>query len=81
MEDDGVSFSHFLIFIVYQMHTQVLSHIKQMMDRRDQSLLDIVKTLQVYHDNVEEEDVTMSEDSPVSQKDILQHLMEFLRGS
>lgn len=63
------------------MHTQVLSHIKQMMDRRDQSLLDIVKTLQVYHDNVEEEDVTMSEDSPVSQKDILQHLMEFLRGS
>lgn len=59
----------------------MLSHVKQMMSRRDKSLLDIVKTLQIYHDNVDEVDVEMTEDSAPSQKDILQHLMEFLNGS
>jgi beta-catenin-like protein 1 len=51
-----------------------------MMSRRDRLLQDIVKTLQIYHDNVDEAD-TPADDSTPSQKEILQHLMEFLNGS
>jgi len=58
----------------------ILSHVKQMMSRRDRSLQDIAKTLQIYHDNVDEAD-TPADDSAPSQKEILQHLMDFLNGS
>ena len=48
-----------------------------MLSRRDKSLKDVVKTLEVYRDNVDEDDAAREPDQP-SQKDILQHLMDFL---
>jgi len=60
--------------------SQILSHVKQMLSRRDKSLKDIVKTLQVYYENVDE-DRASSDASISSQRDILAHLMTFLNGS
>lgn len=48
-----------------------------MLGRRDKSLKDIVKTLQVYHDNVDESDASKDSED-LTQKEILQHLMQFL---
>lgn len=52
----------------------------QMLDRKTKSLKDIVQTLQIYHDNVDEESTGAgngSENVP-SQRDILRHLIAFL---
>jgi beta-catenin-like protein 1 len=56
----------------------------QMLDRKTKSLKDIVRTLQVYRDSVDEDQKTHtvdagdgSEQAP-SQKEILQHLIDFL---
>ncbi|KIP10420.1 hypothetical protein PHLGIDRAFT_125614 [Phlebiopsis gigantea 11061_1 CR5-6] len=57
----------------------ILSHVQQMMGRRDRSLKDIVKTLQVYRDNVDENPSAKDSDEP-TQKEILQHLIDFLDG-
>lgn len=48
-----------------------------MLARRDKSLKDIVKTLQIYHDNVDEDD-TAAESGSLSQKEILSNLIVFL---
>ena len=48
-----------------------------MLSRRDKSLQDVVKTLEVYRDNVDEDDAAREPDQP-SQKEILQHLIDFL---
>ena len=48
-----------------------------MMDRRSQSLRDIVDTLRIYHDNVDD-DATAKEAGAPSQKDILQSLIDAL---
>ena len=48
-----------------------------MLSRRDKSLKDVVKTLEVYRDNVDEDDAAREPDQP-SQKEILQHLIDFL---
>ena len=45
--------------------------------QEDKSLKDIVKTLQVYRDNVDEETSPKDGDEP-SQKEILQYLIDFL---
>jgi beta-catenin-like protein 1 len=50
-----------------------------MLGRRSRSLKDIVKTLQVFHDNVEDT-TTPEEDGAPSQKEILTGLMAFLEG-
>ncbi|KAF9780181.1 Catenin-beta-like protein [Thelephora terrestris] len=57
----------------------ILSHIQQMLNRKNKSFHDLVKTLQIYHDNVDEPEPT--DESTLSQKDILQNLMAFLSGS
>lgn len=55
----------------------------QMLDRKSKSLKDIVHTLQIYHDNVDEDQhgpsgsADISEHAP-SQKEILQNLIAFL---
>ena len=49
-----------------------------MLSRKNRSLQDLVKTLQIYHDNVDEPELT---DGSLSQKDILQNLIAFLSGS
>lgn len=50
---------------------------QQMLQRRDKSLKDIARTLEVYRDNVDEDDAARDANEP-SQKDILQHLIDFL---
>lgn len=50
-----------------------------MISRKNMSLQDLVKTLQTYHDNVDEPEPT--DESTLSQKVILQNLMAFLSGS
>jgi beta-catenin-like protein 1 len=56
----------------------------QMLDRKTKSLKDIVRTLQVHRDNVDDDVRTSSADAEddteraLSQRDILQHLIDFL---
>lgn len=57
----------------------------QMLDRKSKSLKDIVQTLQIYHDNVDEDepgpsDATDHSERAPSQKEILQGLIIFLDG-
>lgn len=53
-------------------------HVLQMLDRKNQSLQDIVKTLRIYHANVEEEPNATTEEGVPSQKEILQGLISAL---
>ncbi|PSR77278.1 hypothetical protein PHLCEN_2v7971 [Hermanssonia centrifuga] len=55
----------------------IRTHIQQMLRRKDKSLKDIVKTLEVYRDNVDE-DGAAAADGETSQKEILQNLILFL---
>lgn len=78
MEDDGVSLQYCpRTPIINLVVPQIRAHLQQMLSRRDKSLKDIVKTLQIYHDNVDEDDSARSE-GDASQKEILQHLIAFL---
>ncbi|KAF9075754.1 DUF1716-domain-containing protein [Rhodocollybia butyracea] len=52
----------------------IRSHLLQMLNRKNQSLQDIVKTLRIYHNNVNVGEELDSDDAP-SQKDILQGLI------
>lgn len=79
MEDDGVGHVYSNLCKPNLEPTQILSHIKQMLGRKNRSLQDLVKTLRIYHDNVDEPEPT--DESTLSQKDILQNLMAFLSGS
>ncbi|KAH8105853.1 Catenin-beta-like protein [Cristinia sonorae] len=58
----------------------VRPHIQRMLDRRNKSLKDIVQTLQIFHDNVDEGSEPGGDDSQLSQREILKHLMAFLEG-
>jgi beta-catenin-like protein 1 len=85
MEDDGVS-SRFPCSHRWTIDTQideVRAHLVQMLDRKNQSMKDIVRTLQTYHDNVDEEAPPSSngdaEHAP-SQKEILRNLLLFLES-
>lgn len=80
MEDDGVSktfltSNHRLTVC----SSQIQMHMKRMLDRRNKSLKDIVKTLQIFHDNVEESSGD-ADTRQMSQKEILQNLMNFLES-
>ncbi|KAH9951592.1 Catenin-beta-like protein [Amylocystis lapponica] len=57
----------------------VRTHMVQMLSRRDKSLKDIANTLQIYHDNVDEEDTDSDADGSLSRKEILRNLIAFLR--
>lgn len=48
-----------------------------MLRRRDKSFKEIVKNLQAYRDNVDENPPATDSDEP-TQKEILQHLIDFL---
>lgn len=48
-----------------------------MLRRRDKSLKDIVKILEIYRDNVDEDPSAKDSNEP-SQKEILQRLIDFL---
>jgi len=81
MEDDGVCI-HFLSYLDRNSPSQqIRAHILQMLDRKTQSLQDIVHTLRIYHDNVDDEPeppaMEDAERTP-SQKEILQGLIAAL---
>jgi len=63
------------------MRTQIRAHVKQMLDRRSNSFKDIISTLQIYHDNISEDEGKNRDDpGAISQRDILRHLIVFLEG-
>ncbi|RDX55607.1 DUF1716-domain-containing protein [Lentinus brumalis] len=55
----------------------IREHVKKLLDRKNQSFKDIVKTLQIMLDNVDNDDADAIADAP-SQREILQNLMAFL---
>ncbi|KAI0081766.1 DUF1716-domain-containing protein [Panus rudis PR-1116 ss-1] len=58
----------------------IFAHIRKMLDRKNKSVKDIVKTLEVYRDNVDV-DESQYEDGSLSQKEILENLIRFLEAS
>ncbi|KAI0268267.1 Catenin-beta-like protein [Gloeopeniophorella convolvens] len=56
----------------------IRAHARQMLDRRSKSLADIVATLRVFQDNIDEADAR--ESGALSQREILGHLMAFLES-
>ena len=58
---------------------QVRAHVQKLLDRKSQSFRDIVKTLQIYHDNVDEDpSADANPDGTLSQREILRSLIAFL---
>ena len=53
-------------------------HVQKLLDRKNQSFKDIVKTLRIYHDNVDEVEGSAAGDDALSQREILQNLIAFL---
>ena len=64
-------------FRVIDAFAQIRAHLQQMLSRKSKSLSDIVSTLKTYRDNVDE-DVSSLKEGDLSQKEILQHLIDFL---
>ncbi|KAA1466407.1 DUF1716-domain-containing protein [Dentipellis sp. KUC8613] len=58
----------------------ILAHTKQMLDRRNKSWQDIISSLQIYRDNIAGEEATSNDTTESSQREILQHLIDFLGG-
>ncbi|EPT03786.1 hypothetical protein FOMPIDRAFT_1046816 [Fomitopsis schrenkii] len=58
----------------------IRTHVQQMLNRRNRSLKDIVSTLQIYHDNVEEDDANAQSDGSPSRREILRNLIAFLEA-
>jgi len=56
----------------------IRAHLQQMLSRRDKSLKDIADTLQIHHDNVDE-DTDVDADGSPSRKEILRNLIAFLQ--
>lgn len=53
-----------------------------MLDRKNQTLKDIIRTLQIYHDNIDEDGraIEDNEDRGPLQKEILRELMTYLES-
>lgn len=58
----------------------IQEHAMQMLGRKNQSLHDIVVTLRIYHENVDEAVQPSSDEGP-SQREILEGLISALEGS
>ena len=54
------------------------AHVQKLLDRKSQTFKDIVKTLRIYHDNVDEDEGMVVSDGALSQREILQNLIAFL---
>jgi beta-catenin-like protein 1 len=74
MEDDGVGAIR-LLGCAFLIGTQIRDHVRQMLNRRNKSFLDIVSTLRIFRDNIDEGELNASEG--MSQREILQHLIAF----
>lgn len=77
MEDDGVRVIR-LLACVLLIVAQVRDHVRQMLNRRDKSFLDVVSTLRIFRDNINEGELNIFDG--ISQREILQHLMVFLES-
>ena len=60
-------------------HAQIRTHALRMLDRRNQSLQDIIRTLRLAFEHVDDEGVTA--DNSMSHKDILQGLISALSAT
>ncbi|CDO75579.1 hypothetical protein BN946_scf184858.g19 [Trametes cinnabarina] len=58
----------------------VRAHIQKLLDRKNQSFKDIVKTLQIFHDNVDEDTADANPDGAPTQREILRNLIAFLEA-
>ncbi|KAI0375631.1 DUF1716-domain-containing protein [Pilatotrama ljubarskyi] len=58
----------------------VRAHVQKLLDRKNQSLKDVVRTLQVFLDNVDEDTAEASPDGALSQREILRNLIAFLEA-
>ncbi|KAI0335461.1 DUF1716-domain-containing protein [Cubamyces sp. BRFM 1775] len=58
----------------------VRAHIQKLLDRKNQSFKDVVKTLQIFHDNVDEDTTEANPDGAPSQREILRNLIAFLEA-
>ncbi|KAH9938158.1 DUF1716-domain-containing protein [Fomitopsis serialis] len=58
----------------------IRTHVQQMLNRRNRSLKDIIGTLQIYHDNVDEDDTNAHDEGSLSRKEILRNLIAFLEA-
>ena len=74
MEDDGVSFI-FSDASLNFLYTQIRTHALRMLDRRNQSLQDILRSLRLTYEHVDDEGAV---DHSLSHKDILQGLISAL---
>ncbi|TFY82710.1 hypothetical protein EWM64_g1309 [Hericium alpestre] len=57
----------------------IRTHTKQMLDRRSKSWADIKSTLEMYRDNIGTDEMAV-EPNQLTQRDILNHLIDFLAG-
>ncbi|OBZ70506.1 Beta-catenin-like protein 1 [Grifola frondosa] len=61
----------------------IRSHVQKLLDRKSQSLEDIVKTLKIYYNSIDEEEPSNQDnnaDRSLSQREILQNLISFLEA-
>jgi beta-catenin-like protein 1 len=57
---------------------QIRAHGLQMLNRRDRSFLDVIATLRIFRDNIDEGELNQADG--ISQREILQHLIAFLES-
>jgi beta-catenin-like protein 1 len=57
---------------------QIRDHVRQMLNRRNKSFQDVVSTLRVFRDNIDEGELNNADG--ISQRSILQHLTAFLES-
>lgn len=67
------------------MNPQIRAHVTQMLERKNQSLQNIITTLEIYRDNLDVDTQSNGVDhapegGALSQKEILQQLINFLHG-
>ncbi|KAI0254679.1 DUF1716-domain-containing protein [Lactifluus subvellereus] len=56
----------------------IRAHVRQMLNRRNKSFPDVISTLQIFRDNIDEGE--SNEPGSISQREILHHLIAFLEG-
>ena len=81
MEDDGVCSQITIIKLpILTAAPQIRTHALKILGRKNQNLTDIVRTLQIYHDNIDDESagnaVDTQESAPL--REILQNLINAL---
>ena len=74
MEDDGVCVLNVPNRLQLKKLSQIQAHALQMLSRKNQSVQDIVRTLRIFRDNLDDSDDPSSDEGP-SQRVILEGLI------